>query len=150
MCVHYLLQTPMGTYPDPCSLRYSSLRQPLIQPWPGLFSCFTGAPPAACHALSHMRAFLSGLCPFWTGHFKRVQFCTSYCSSCKNAQTLQSGHCPIWLCSRKATNSCDLNRAMRREKGRGRGAQQARATAETRTGFKATTIPSYKGRETKL
>lgn len=46
--------------------------------------------------------------------------------------------------------TCDLNRAMRREKGRGRGTQQARATAETTAGFKAIIIPSYKRRETKL
>jgi len=106
--------------PGPCSLRWSSLQQPLVQPWPGFFPCFTGASPTACHVLPHMKALLSAFCSFWIGHSERVQFCTSYCSSCKNTQSLQGDHCPTWLHSHRATNSCDLHRATRREKGRGR------------------------------
>lgn len=59
----------------------------------------------------------------------------------------ESDQCPTWLCSCRATNSSDLNRAMRRKKGRGRRAQQARAMGETRAGFKAITVLSDKGGE---
>lgn len=96
----------------PCA---ASPQQPLTQPRAGLFACFTGAPATACPSLSYMKALLSALCSSWTGCSKER---SSYCSSCKNAR---SDPCPTQVYSQRASSAYDLNRAMMKERGIGRG-----------------------------
>lgn len=115
-------------------LHCSSRQQPPRQPGPDPshdFGC-TGAPPAACHALSNMEiSALSGQAALNEFNFAQVIVLPE-----KNFPAT-----PAWppspLCSHRATKVLWSKHSNREKKGRGRRAQQARATAETRDGFKA-------------
>lgn len=96
-----------------------------------MISGCTGAPPAACHALPNMEtSALSGQAALSEFNFAQVIVLPE-----KISQQLQCDHLPFCAAT-ETQRSCDLRRATGRGKGTGRGAQQARATAETRDGFK--------------
>lgn len=117
-----LFWTPSHVYPYPPSGLDPYPPRPLLIPSAASHTTMARTLPMLHRSASHSLSFLvlHESPSFSSLSFldRLLQKRASYCSSCKNAQ---SDHCSIQLYSHRASNACDLNRAMMREKGIGKG-----------------------------